>query len=695
MSLAIFGYNLMKKNRTAANYAVSAVGLASAGLFILTAIALILPLHIPAAAHRKAELSLMLAIAALFVCFIILYPYLKPRAVIFAAASFLPAAGMCAVVMFTDIILLESGGDLVYGAGYSVYCAFLILYFLATLAITGFKLMQHENRALRNDLMYICGGLAFFFGMFLFLSIYLPSTGKTVDAAAFGTLVSYSSILIIMNYATINVKTVDLKKFYATAFSWMILFALLFIPTFLAIEYNSTEYLVEPIPPIGVALLLFAYLFLIFKYLRPRLESISQRGYRSLAARVDELFSQQAGGARDDAASEDHLRALVDGIAEKFNITSAHLYLSVNNDSRFSVTHATGSRIMDTQITLAGPLAEIIGRNPEVLYKPSIYSEEAFRPYREGVREYLERNHIEVILPFLNPEGQIIGFLTLGQLRNNRVYSKSLLEAFELYRIQFQQQLSNALLLERVRSSQVLEHDQMVVNSVKKRIMPHAMGQITSYRISSFYINNSPYGGDYFDSVPIGDDALALFMADSSYAGIDSALILLELYTVLHTPSKAADSPEKILGAMNWTVATSRFSSKYASAYCAILDPTGILSYANAAFTPLIIFNPGDNSFTACDTVGVPVGVDRNSKYESKSVRLAPGSTAILCSDGLISSINPEGNTYGLDRLRNVLRTGRDKAPADIARLLYDDLTGFIRDKKQINDISAILFRFK
>ncbi len=696
ISLAVFGYNLLKKQRAAANYTLALAGITSAALFIIMAIAMAAPGLIPAAAARRAELSLLMIIAALFFCFVMVYPYLKPKTIALTAAACLPAAAISAVVIVTGAVVTDPDGALALDAGYPVYCAVITIYLAAALAVTVFKIFEYGNRALRYDLTYLLAGMGIFFAAFLAASIYYPYEGISGRFAAIGTLVAYPSTLVIMNYAAIDVKTIDIRKFFATAFYWVMLLALLFVPAFLTLTFNSTEYLEEPVPPLAVAVSLFVYLFLVFKYLRPRLEILSMRGYHSLVARVDGLFSQQAsGGTGTDTAQEDYLRALVNGIAEKFDISSAHLYLSMNNDKKFSVTHGVGSRITDTQITLAGPLADLIGRNPGILYKPSIYSEENFRPYRDGVKDYFERNHVEVILPFLNPERQIIGFLTLGQLGKNRAYSKAMIEVLELYRIQFQQQLANALLLERVRAAQVLDHDQMVVSSVKKRIMPQRMGQLENFRIGSFYINNSPYGGDYFDSVPVGDGALALFLSDSSYSGIDSAIILLELYTVLHTPSKTHDAPDRILGAMNWAVATSRFSSKYASAYCALLSPSGVVTYSNAACTPLIMYNPMDNSFTACDTTGVPVGVDRGSRYESKTIRLAPGSIGILCSDGLISSINPQGQTYGLDRVRNVLKSGRSRGPSELARILYDDLNRFTGDKKQINDVSVILFRYK
>lgn len=699
LSLAVCIYNVNKKSRTAADLLLAPAGLVSAALFIILGIHLLVPSFIPAGIFLKIKLSLLLCVSVLYFGFIILYPYVQPRLMTLALACGLPGYALCIVTIISDFVLSESGSrpDVIFNeTGYPVYLAVISLYLIITLLIIGYKAVRRENRALRNDLICLFIALCVSYISLMILSFYPNHYGRGGSFSDMGILIPVPVVIIILNYAGMNVKTNDLKKFFTTALFWLILFTLLCAPVLLVLKFNSTEYLKEPIPPLWISLILFSYLFLVFKYLSPRIENLSRRGQRNLVARVDELFSQQFSTAiAETKIWDDYLKSLVNGIAEKFGIDGAYFYLYNERTKIFTMTREAGRKITDVEIKMDSPLAELIGRNPGILYKPSVYSEKEFMPYRDPLMEYFERNRVEVILSFLNPKNQIIGFLSLGPLKNNAIYSKSLLAALELYRIQFQHQLANALMLEQVRVTQVLDHDHMVVNSVKKRIIPQNMSQVKGYRTSSFYINNSPHGGDYFDSVALSPDSAALFMCDSSYSGIGSSIVSLELYTVLHTPTKIYNAPDKILSTMNWVMATSRFSNKYAPAYCTILSASGELLYSNAAFKPMLIYNPRGDTFSTCDTRGVPVGVDRTSKYETRSIHLTPGSTGILCSEGLVSAINPEGEAYGFDRIKGILRTGRDKMPVELTRKIYDDFNRFIHDKKQINDVSVIIFKFQ
>ncbi len=697
--LVICIYNIFKKLRTAANIMLSVASLVSSGLAGLIGLNLLDPGIIPAGLMHRLILSLLLLVATLFMSFFFLYPYIKKNRPLLALAASLPGYALCVIIIVTDLIVLKSPDDPaanILAEGYQIYLAVITSYLILSILLIVIKSGRLENRAQKNDLIYLVISLGILFASFLTLSLYLPYFQGFNQLSTLGILIPYPLALIILNYSTIDIKTKDLREFFAVAFYWLLLLTLLCIPVMLILKFNTGEYLKEPVPPLGIALLLFACLFLVFKYLSPRIHKLSRRGYQSKISRVDELFSEQLSPeAREGKTWEDILMALVDGIVKKFDISHAHFYLFNRKDKALSAIHNSGNTIPDTTMSMNSPLVEVLGHYPVILYKPVVYAGAEFNQYRDAVLDYLERNHVEVVMPFLNQERQIIGLLALGPLGTKMIYSKSLLSVLELYRIQFQQYLANSLMLEQVRATQVIDHDQMVVSAVKKKIIPQKMNQTGRCHVSSFYINNSTYGGDYFDSIMLGEEKIALFMSDSSYSGVDSAIISLELFTVLHTPAKIFDAPDRILSTMNWVLFTSRFSNKHATAYCAILSSSGDVSYSSAAFNPMVVYSPGGDTFTTCDTGGVPVGADRASKYESKTVRLMPGSIGILYSDGLVSAMNDRGDVYGFTRVKAIIKAGRVKSPSDLAHLVFDDYTEFIQSKKQINDVSVIIFKYQ
>ncbi len=678
---------------------LSVACLASTLLFGLIGVNLIDPSLMAAPMARRLIMSLLLMVAVLIMGFFSVFPYKKKNSPAMAMAAGLPGFALSVITVVTDLIVpwsAEGRGASVPAEGITLYTATITCYLLVTIIIIIIKASRLENRAQKNDLIYLVVSLCIFFSLFLAVSVYLPFLADTDRFSTLSILVTYSSVLFILNYAAIDIVKKDMKVFFSTALYRTLTIAILTVPTILVIKYNTGEYLREPVPPLGIAVFIFGYLFLVFKYLRPRIEKLPHRGYQSAVTLIDGLFIKELSPeSREGKTWEETLTALIDGLVEKFNISHGHFYLFSRQEKTLSVIHDSVTAIPDRVISQSSPLAELMVRFPAILYKPMLYSDFRFDSYRDAVLRYMGHNHVEIIMPSLNPEGRIIGILALGPLRNNRIYSKRLVTVLELFRIQFQQHLANALMLEQVRATQVIDHDQMVVNNVKKKIIPQAMHQVNRFRVSSLYINNSTYGGDYFDSLAPGEERLILFMSDSSYSGVDSAIVSLEMYTVLHTPSKSFDAPDRILGTMNWVLATSRFSNKHASAFCAILSSSGDVSYANAAYNPMILYNPSNDTFTACDTGGIPVGADRMSKYNSKTIRLGPGSIGILYSDGLAAAINERGDVYGFSRVKELIKKGKASSPSDLTRSIFDDYNRFIDRKNQINDVSVIIFKYQ
>ena len=702
ISLVIGIYNAARIHRLSYRALLSSLG-ATCSAYCAIIVMVLLPVPDPVAGIAgRINLPLLLLIMAQILGFQLLYPVAGARTRIAALAAGLPAVMASAAAIAFGNQASAAGVDAALPAGAPFWqdlsLILISIYAVLSLGVILFKAFRHEYRAVRIDLLYLFAGLFILLALFLGIGLYLPRFSEITELGSTGILVSLPAALLFMNYAASNVKTINMKNFFYTAVYWFSLFLILFIPISAVLKFNSDAYLQERIHPLAVAVVIFLYSFIFFKYFRPRIEIIFQRENRELTAKMNELFeplTQLLANIKQENFWDDFFKAMIGGIVRKFEIDGACFYLYSGKEKKFILTHSFGKTAADREIVSTGLLVDLLAAVPGIVYKPMLHAVPDYDAFKDQAYEYFENNGVEVVLPCLDPDKRIIGLIALGSLKRNRIYSKSFLSALELYRVQFQHHLANALMLEQVRATQIVEHDHMVVSSIKKKIIPQKMSPAEGFRLSSLYMNNSLYGGEYFDSIPIDADRTALFMSDTSYSGVDSAIMSLELYTVLHTPSRGFESPEKILGTINWVIATSRFTSRYASAFCAMLSSSGDMTCSSAAYNPVIVYDPEADAFTSLGTSGVPLGVDRGSRYESRTVRLNPGSIGMLYSDGLVSAINNSGENYGLDRVKVIIRHGSMSPPADLTRTIFDDLSDFIKERKQINDICAILFKYR
>jgi sigma-B regulation protein RsbU (phosphoserine phosphatase) len=74
-------------------------------------------------------------------------------------------------------------------------------------------------------------------------------------------------------------------------------------------------------------------------------------------------------------------------------------------------------------------------------------------------------------------------------------------------------------------------------------------------------------------------------------------------------------------------------------------------------------------------------------------LKLGPGDFVFACTDGVTDLENPEGEMYGEERLKELLRSVARRTPAEIRRVLDASLEEFAGGSRRPDDLSYILVR--
>jgi phosphoserine phosphatase RsbU/P len=125
-----------------------------------------------------------------------------------------------------------------------------------------------------------------------------------------------------------------------------------------------------------------------------------------------------------------------------------------------------------------------------------------------------------------------------------------------------------------------------------------------------------------------------------------------------------------------------------------ILDDLGNLEYINAGHpSPFLIrcgvaediFNEGS----------YPVGLVPEAEYTSVSMKLEPGDTLVLFSDGVTEAMDPAEQLFGVPRLREVLNTQAQASLEEIQQTVLQSVENFSRGARQADDLTLLLVRFR
>jgi sigma-B regulation protein RsbU (phosphoserine phosphatase) len=81
--------------------------------------------------------------------------------------------------------------------------------------------------------------------------------------------------------------------------------------------------------------------------------------------------------------------------------------------------------------------------------------------------------------------------------------------------------------------------------------------------------------------------------------------------------------------------------------------------------------------------------------YEEATVELHPGDVLLIFTDGVPEAHNPENEEFGEERLQQLLRQTADLSADEISARISAEMTGWIRDAEQYDDLTFIVMKVR
>lgn len=195
-------------------------------------------------------------------------------------------------------------------------------------------------------------------------------------------------------------------------------------------------------------------------------------------------------------------------------------------------------------------------------------------------------------------------------------------------------------------------------------------------------------GGDYYDFYAT-EDRVVIVACDVAGHGMASGLVLATIrggFTVLR---RTIGSPAALLERLHDLVTHSSRQRMLTTAAAVTLDrATRRATIASAAHPPLLVRRDGSAAFI--DLFAPPLGVRLPFSIAEHTCDLAPGDLLVLHSDGVYEARNPGGETYGLERLADVV-AGHEGSAASLCDAILRDVEAFRGTGPQEDDVTVVV----
>jgi sigma-B regulation protein RsbU (phosphoserine phosphatase) len=253
--------------------------------------------------------------------------------------------------------------------------------------------------------------------------------------------------------------------------------------------------------------------------------------------------------------------------------------------------------------------------------------------------------------------------------------------------------LDNARLVERERERDRMEQQLAIARDIQQALLPRGLHDFPHLGIKGFNLPCLTVGGDYFDVFPLGPGRTAFIIADVSGKGLGAALLTTMLQGAL-SGIRMGIEPLKVFKHINSFLCEHDEVERYATMFLGILDDDGRFDFINAGHpSPLLLRRGGIDE--PCTEGSFPVGLMPEADYVPAQMKLAPGDTLVLFSDGVTEAMDPDDNLFGGPRLREALAELQEASLEHVQKTVLASIEAFTRGAAQADDITLLLVRYR
>ncbi|MCX8123056.1 MAG: serine/threonine-protein phosphatase [Spirochaetes bacterium] len=220
--------------------------------------------------------------------------------------------------------------------------------------------------------------------------------------------------------------------------------------------------------------------------------------------------------------------------------------------------------------------------------------------------------------------------------------------------------LRNVVMHKELLIKKELERDIYLASEIQKTLLPSSIPVSDKFTLSLYSKAAKYLTGDYLDIFTLNSGKIAIIICDVVGKGVAAGLIMTIIRTIMHLVANQNWKTSSVIRLLNRSICNLG-CDQFATAYLLVYDPeTGILEYTNAAHLPALLVKNRNRKVMYLDTDGLPLGIEKNSDYQSMAVRVHDGDVIFLYSDGITEAMNSYKKQLGIEPIIQMLKENID-----------------------------------
>jgi len=251
------------------------------------------------------------------------------------------------------------------------------------------------------------------------------------------------------------------------------------------------------------------------------------------------------------------------------------------------------------------------------------------------------------------------------------------------------------------------------IATLQRLLLPKDDIKIKGVDVAASFRACDQAGGDYYDLVamteifepgsePRENDFWGAMIADSAGHGASAAVEVAMFDAILRTINPAnsniSDGPAGVFNYTNPYLFTRLIRGTFITAFVAGYNPDSeTISYSCAGHPPALLYRRDNKNpvepIELDQSNGIPLGVIKDFEWSNVIVPFLQNDLLLFYTDGLLEAANPDGEQFGLSRLKQLIVEYYDLPSKEIVGKIETAIDGFQESDDRKDDQTLLILK--
>ena len=243
-----------------------------------------------------------------------------------------------------------------------------------------------------------------------------------------------------------------------------------------------------------------------------------------------------------------------------------------------------------------------------------------------------------------------------------------------------------------------LQQELEIARSMQLSILPRQAPSTEVVEVDALMVPAKEVGGDFYDYFLVGDQHLALVVADVSGKGIPAAFFMAISRTLLKNNATLLAEPAHIMARLNDQLCSENEQMMFVTVFFGLLELATVkLDYVNAGHNPPVLRRADGTVSLLPSGQNTALAVIDGLDYVPGQLTLANGDLLLLYTDGVTEAANAQDQLFGETRMLDIVQAHQPGQPSQtsLTQAVLQQIRVFEAGAAQADDITCVSVLYK